>query len=146
MAYKSAKCYVCRDTGPSQSHHLIPLEYGGPKDGPQIDICPRCHLVCHYEAEAVYKTSEYLQLDATYPDLKAYERAEEVINLIVRARLQFEDKGVAAEDARRRVSFSCSSDELLLLHSLKKSAGFKSLERFLKAVVVNYAVSKRRGK
>lgn len=135
MAYKKGECYVCEEMKAVQDHHLIPLEYGGPKNGPTILLCPTCHLTCHYESELFYKTGDFGQLDSIYEG-SAHHRAKRVIEKILQARTQFEDHGKPAKDARRRVNLNFSHDELMLLHGLKKVMGFRSLERLIKMCIM----------
>lgn len=135
MAYKSGKCFVCREQKAVQSHHLLPREYGGAEDGPQIDVCPSCHLICHYEAEILYKTGDYSRLEESFT-AAAVQRAIKVIDYIVKQRSQFEAAGKPAADARRRVNLNFSHDELQLMHDLKRVLKFKSLERLIKACIL----------
>lgn len=145
MAHTRGKCYICTEAKPVQSHHLAPLEYGGPKDGPQITLCPTCHLTCHYEAEIYYKTGDYGDLEGQYQGA-AFERAKKVVHKIVNTRLLFENHGKPAKDARRRVNINLSHEELQLLHSLKKQKGFKSLERLVRAaIMVQLRDARKRG-
>ena len=144
MAYKSGNCYVCKESKALQDHHLLPLEYGGPKDGRQIKICPTCHLVCHYESDIYYKTGDYGELEVRFPDEKTRARAIKVISYIIQQRSQFEAGDAPAKDARRRVSFNVTHEELLLIHAAKKVQGFNSLERFVKGCVSAMLVEMRR--
>lgn len=134
MAYKSRKCFVCEVEGAAQSHHLLPLEYGGPKNGPTVDLCPSCHLTCHYEAESFYSSGVYLRLNTIFKG-SALKRAVEIINYIVKQKSSFESSDNPAEDARRGVNLSLSHEELQLAHIAKKVSGFSSLERFVKSCI-----------
>lgn len=146
MAYKSGKCYVCAEKKPVQDHHILPREYGGPKDGPTIKLCPTCHLICHYESEIYYQTGDYAELETTYSGA-ALDRAESVCERIVKARLRFENSGKPAEDARRRVNVNFSHDELQLMHNLKRVMKFRSLERLVKScVLVMLREQRKRGR
>lgn len=136
MAYKKGECYVCEERKPVQDHHLLPREYGGPKNGPTILLCPTCHLACHYEAELFYKTGDFGQLTELYEG-NALHRAKRVIDKILQARTQFEDDGKPATDARRGVNLNLTHDELALLHALKKVMGFRSLERLIKTCIMD---------
>ena len=144
MGYKSGICFVCEESKAVQDHHLLPLEYGGAKDGPQIKICPHCHLVCHYEADIFYRTGEFSELHIRFKKSAVYDRALKVINYIVQQHAQFDAGNKPAEDARRKVGFSVSHDELQLLHAAKRVQGFTSLERFLKGCVTAVITDMRR--
>ena len=143
MAYKKGECYVCEEKKPVQDHHLIPLEYGGPKNGPTILLCPTCHLTCHYESELFYKTGDFGQLEIVFEG-SILHRAKRVIEKIIQARTQFEDEGAPAKDARRRVNLNLSHDELALLHALKKVMGFRSLERLIKSCIMDVIRKKKK--
>lgn len=134
MAYKSAKCYVCHEIKAAQDHHLLPLEYGGPKDGPTVKLCPSCHLICHYESSNYFNTGDYDRLEDIFTSA-ALDRALRVISYILQQRVAFEDAGKPAQDARRTVQLHFTHDELLLLHNLKRLKKFRSLERLIKACV-----------
>lgn len=135
MAYKSGVCFVCDEDKSVQDHHLLPVEYGGPKDGPQVKLCPTCHLTCHYEAEAFYKTGDFLNLHTAFQDKATLNRAMGIIKRILHAKQQFEDSGKPAEDARRRINLSFSHEELLLVHEMKRVLKFRSLERLVKSCI-----------
>lgn len=135
MAYKLSKCYVCQTEGASQSHHLLPLEYGGPKNGPTVNLCPKCHLTCHYEAEIFYKEGEYLNLEENFKE-SSLVRVQEIINYVLKQKASFEDSGKPAQDARRNINLSLTADELLLVHAAKRVSKFTSVQRFVKMCIM----------
>lgn len=145
MAYKNGTCYICEDEKPVQDHHLIPLEYGGPKKGPTIKVCPTCHLTCHYEAEFYAANGEFLQLDVTFTNGEINRRARKVIDYIVQAKLTHEASGEHAKEARRRVAIALSHEELQMVHALKSVLGFRSLERMIKSFIAS-AIQENRSK
>jgi hypothetical protein len=42
------RCTRCPNvTDAIDSHHIVPVAYGGKKDGDQVDICGNCHKTVH---------------------------------------------------------------------------------------------------
>ena len=138
MAYKSGTCWCCEDANvPVQGHHIIPVEYGGPMDGKKVNICGKCHTQLHYEAEAYYKTGQYL---SPIESLSYFNRLEKLIKKVVEAKSTFEDSGQPDNDQRRMTQISwASSEELAIAHAVKRAMKFTSLERTIKACVFEFA-------
>lgn len=143
MAYKRGTCYVCDEEKPVQSHHVIPVEYGGRMEGKQVPLCPMCHLTCHYEAEAYYREGEYTHLSEYFKD-EAYKRATIICQYIYKAKMAFEEKNKPAQDARRTISFHCTHEELRILHAAKSAVGQTNLQRFVKGVVMSKVLDMHR--
>jgi len=135
MAYKSGKCYVCEEMRPVQSHHIIPVAYGGPKNGPQVDLCPSCHTVCHYEAEHYTQSGAFNMLGSVFSGA-ALKRASEIVTRIANAKLKHKTSGAVAEDARRGVHVHFSHDEMVMVKAMKRVMGAKSLDRLVRACVL----------
>lgn len=143
MAYKQGICYIEGVNKAVQEHHVIPLEYGGPKNGRTVKLCATCHLTCHYEAEHYHRTGEYIRADEEFVAPDVNKRAKLIIDYIVRAKSKFESSNESAQDARRMVGFNCSHEELRLLHAAKSAVGQRNLSRFIKRLVFEQLVVMR---
>jgi hypothetical protein len=126
-------CLLCppgREQRAIESHHLRPLEYGGDKDGEQINICETCHGKVHRIANSVY--SGNLELSSIGNPL--WNMA---VSMIVEQRKAFDSGEVKAVDARRRITASLSEEELRRAHRVKVDLGYSSLEAMIKGLINN---------
>lgn len=135
------RCWVDNKKNISDKHHIIPIEYGGPKDGLTVPLCPTCHRNIHREATAIYKNSnkrgDYVNSE-NYPKYKALQKAEFLVQYIVVAQTKFAATGERkAEGARNMAQISFTREELAIAHDVKQRLGFRSLERCLKFLVLD---------
>jgi hypothetical protein len=108
-----------------EKHHILPKEYGGPEDGPLLEVCSTCHHNIHYTAEA-----EYVNESANYLLPEQRRRANEYVNAIKRAKQVYEQAG-GGDKLKRKVIVSLPQKDLVRLHKVKAIRGFSSLEKFL---------------
>jgi hypothetical protein len=149
MAYKSDKCWVCLNLRPVDSHHVVPLEYGGKKQGTQVMLCESCHGTLHKEAEHYHKTGKFQHLFDIYTNAVALDKIQRLITALLRAKnLYLSGAGVDNNDQRRMTQISWPSETTLqIAHAVKKSRGFKSLDRLIQTLVAEEAIRlKSKGK
>lgn len=118
------RCPVCLNELPLQSHHIKPIEYGGPKDGPQVDLCANCHLNIHYTAEGLCSKNG---LKKRYLLDDQMNRATQYIEAIIRAKLTY----FRESDDIKKIRIEVPSWLLIRLHKRKFDRGFHSLEKYL---------------
>lgn len=129
-------CYVHCEVDDTDEHHIIPCNYGGPKNGKTVPLCPRCHRLVHRAAERYYKEGRY---GPNYDKLPEPHRAKALILIryILRAKEEHEASGkTIADDARNMVQISCTPDELRLFHAVKEGMGVRNLARAIKILVM----------
>lgn len=129
-----ARCAICASKGNDRvpgrhSHHVKPLEYGGPEDGEQVNLCETHHNEFHRLAEAVFKKK--YDLDAVQNRTVRYMLVE-----YLDQRRKFTEGNVSAVDARRRIQVGFDEDELEQAHFVKIDRGFTSLEAMIKALII----------
>lgn len=107
----------CRAPG-VDSHHITPLEYGGPKDGAQIKICATHHDTIHRFASEVYQGG---RAAAEVPE--AYRG---LVMAIVKARWNFTKSKQIAPDARNTLAIRLLPQEKALLLAVKNRLGSKN--------------------
>ena len=149
MTYKSGKCFVCNNLRPVDSHHVVPLEYGGQKHGKQVFLCESCHGTLHKEAENYYKTGKFQHLHEIYQNPVALNQIQRLIKPLLTAKHQYlNGVGVDNNDQRRMTQISWPSDTTLqIAHAVKKSRGFSSLDRMIQTLVAEEAIRlKTKGK
>ena len=123
-------CPICLNTNLKlQKHHIIPKEYGGPEDGPLLDVCATCHLNIHYTAEAEYDNRE-----ANYLLPEQAVRAALYITAIKKAKDNFEQAN-GGQNILRKVIIELPTTELTKLHKAKSVAGFKSLQKYMQHLI-----------
>lgn len=120
------------------SHHLAPLEYGGAKDGEQVNLCSSCHDEFHRLANFVYIG----KMDMS--DINNVVLAK-MLAIYLRQRSAYENGAVSADDARRRIQVGFSREELLAAHFVKSDMGFSSLEKMIKSLVLKEYERLRKG-
>lgn len=137
MARKTGPCWACEEVRGLDGHHVHPREYGGPDNGRLVNICKNCHDILHSEAEYYYKHGKLHHLDRTIPANTSHGlKIRQLVAAVVKAKQMFEAGEVDSGEQRRMTQISWDSDqELLLAHAVKKSMGFKSLERAIKKLV-----------
>lgn len=98
-----------------------------------VSLCAACHKNLHYQADSIVQgiAKDYF-LDSQLENAKPY------IEKIIKHRLEFEQNGKAV-DSRNRTMIGWSKDQLKTLHLLKVDAGYTSLERFLRDIILDYA-------
>jgi hypothetical protein len=121
------KCYICKTPGRFESHHIIPLHLGGPKNGLQIQLCERCHSSLHLIANAFYKGKhDHTELF----NQTEFERAKPLIGAIVDAKIKVETTG-KPPDSIQRLMLEIPNELLVKLHIRKADCGYTSLVTFL---------------
>lgn len=130
------RCFVCNEPDEVDAHHVLPCEYGGPKDGRTVDLCTRHHRLVHRAAEQYAKSGTYTN---NYQRLSEEhrQRADVLIKYILHQKREHEDSGKAlADTARNTVAIQCTPEELALFHAVKTQMGMKSLARAIKLLVM----------
>jgi hypothetical protein len=126
----SPTCPICLATNLKlQKHHIIPKEYGGPVEGPLLEVCATCHLNIHYTAEAEYKNKIALYL---LPDQRV--RATLYVDAIKKAKQIYESVS-GADNLKKKVMIELTQKDLARLHKCKADKGFSSLEKYLKHLI-----------
>ena len=128
---KPITCPICGETVLSyESHHIVPISLNGPKNGRQINLCDSCHNNIHLTAKARLAKSEKAQQRQYFTDLKQLERANPLIDVIVKAALAYEN--VQSSKRRRRIYILDVSDVThARLQKLKADKGYTNLTNFL---------------
>lgn len=133
-------CYVDGVANVSDSHHIIPVEYGGPEKGKRVPLCPTCHRNIHREGEYYDKHrvwGKYVN-ENNYPDLEHRNKAKLLAHYISESKSRFRASGKSkADESRNIIQVSLSVDELALTHDLKRKLGFKALDRLIKHLILD---------
>ena len=129
------RCWIDNKKNISDQHHIVPVEYGGPKSGLTVPLCPTCHRQVHREAVALVKgknIGNYVNGE-NYPKIKQLHRANFLVQYIVRAKQRFDAIGdKKAEDAGNMTQISFTREELAMAHDVKKMLGISSLPKTAK--------------
>lgn len=127
------ECYVCNLPGEHESHHIVPLHLGGPKDGPQVNLCEICHHKLHLISNDIYKGRTHRVEQFSNDELK---RASLLIRAIVSAKIAIEGSG-KPPNAIQRLMLEIPYSMLTKLHLRKADLGFSSLNAYLMTVLTN---------
>ena len=101
-----------------------------------VDICSTCHSGLHISANKRYRG--VFSQDAFTPDI--LPRAEPFIEIILQARMLHE--AGAAPNELKNLMIKIPAIKLAKLHELKAVKGFKSMEKFLLAVIDNLLIGR----
>jgi hypothetical protein len=85
------------------SHHVVPLCYGGKKDGLQVRICGTCHKEIHH-----------YEVDQREPPL----HLKRFVAVVREAKRAFESGLTVAKDSRRQLTAKLSEADEQLLDAL----------------------------
>lgn len=131
------ECFCCTNKNVSDQHHIIPVQYGGPRSGQTVPVCPTCHRNIHREGEYYYKRKEWGKYvnSQNYPTKMYLDRAKTLASYIFQAKVAFESMEVKDKEQRNMIQISCTSEELKMIHVLKKDLGFTSLEKLIKYLI-----------
>lgn len=126
-------CWACpkgKKKKARERHHILPVEWGGPKEGRLVNLCPTCHTELHDLARAVIQQE---------PIKENYsERVILLARYAVEQYNRFKATGEKkAKGARHMAQVSFTRDELAIAHDVKKSLGFRSLERTIKFLIID---------
>jgi hypothetical protein len=128
-------CVVCHSPDGLDSHHITPIAEGGPKDGPQVLLCSRCHRNIHTASMRVYSgKSTFVELFKT---MEEFERAKILIQSIVNIRIQNESSG-RPQNALRRMILEIPTTLHGKLHKAKIDAGHKNLQKYILQILENH--------
>lgn len=126
------KCPVClKDFAVLEKHHITPICYGGPVNGPLVDLCSSCHHDIHKEAESVTSKSKK---NLRYFNPDDFERAKKYIIAIIMAKQQFDR--TSNPNNRRKLTIELTDSELTKLHKMKQDAGYKNMEQYLHDIIL----------
>ena len=107
------------------SHHIFPVEYGGPMDGRQVMLCATHHDRIHRTFNRVKAGKQSIGSIEN-----SYERT--LVEKINQQYTEFQTNGGIAPDARRRIVASLDEDEQKMVRVLKAHEGHSSIDKMLK--------------
>jgi len=132
------ECYCCDTKNVSDQHHIIPVQYNGPKDGRTVPLCPTCHRLVHREGEYRFKNKEEGKHvnRINFPKATYFNRANTLAIYILQSKIRFVQTGQSkADESRNMVQISFSEEELRMAHVLKRDLGFTSLPKMIKYLI-----------
>lgn len=131
-------CPICLKPSKLEGHHITPINYGGPLDGPLLNICSIDHAYLHEESEHASsgKGRKYLFKD------DEFMRAVPYIRAIVIAKLKILESGNVR--IQRMVLNKMDSKLKIALRKMKMDDGVRgSLDDYI--VLLLRRMAKNRG-
>jgi hypothetical protein len=130
-----ARCFVCGcESAILDEHHILPQFIGG-KDTQTIKLCPTCHSGIHRQALAILSKSKKQLFNEDQ-----LKKAAPLIKQIIQATVATKEN--KALKARSLITIEVEPELLLLLHLMKKDAGYTNLNEFIKHMLVREAKKK----
>jgi hypothetical protein len=127
------QCPVCLKNFPHlEEHHIFPQCYGGPKDGPLLEICSTCHQHLHYQAEnLVAKTAKRKH----YFNPEDWTRAEPYVAIIIMSkRFYLENK----PPTMKKIQLNIDNMTLELLKIKSRDNGYSNMQQYLFDLIKNH--------
>ena len=130
------KCPIClKHFSHLEQHHIIPVCYGGPKDGPLLNVCSTCHQHIHYQAEnLVAKTVKRKH----YFSVSDLERAKPYITMVIMAKQHHTENKIPTN---KKMNFELDGLHHQLLKIKCKDAGYTNLQKYIVDVLKAHAKS-----
>jgi hypothetical protein len=132
-----AKCPICLTERRSlDKHHIYPVGYGGPFDGPLFSLCAGCHQDVHRQAEALAAGKmQYLMPEENAVRANMPENGR-LITSIMTAKSNYENGIIPTGGSLKnhQVVFSVTKKQLELLHKVKVIMGAPSLQALMEGV------------
>ena len=128
-------CIICGRTDNLEGHHVIPICYGGDKNGVLINVCETCHANIHRTAESMCaKTAEHKSFFLTKELLK---RAAPYVKAVIDAKRNYQEGNVSQDLRKRRLIIVEMTDfEWKRLHKRKLDCGYKNLKKFIQDLLI----------
>lgn len=149
MAKTQKPCFICTNSAILDTHHIVPVEYGGEECGRTVDICPSCHRQVHRCAELSYAAKTKPNGTGYLPktvDVETVLRFNVIAGYIYNAKMLHEQSGKSmADTARNMLQISLDKDTHTMLHELKHSMHLRSIERVV-ITLIHEAYLKTRGR
>lgn len=132
------RCPIC--TQPKRSldgHHIYPIGYGGPFDGPIFDLCASCHQDVHRQAEAFIRGDTSLQMPRENLERAELEVNKKLVSSIVTASQNYAQGIIPTGGSLKNheVIFALTREKLDLLHRAKIAVGAPSLQSLMESMV-----------
>lgn len=130
MENNFGNCLICGKPAYLESHHVIPICYGGRVDGIQINICESCHHNIHMTAESIMaktkKNTNYFENEYLL------RKASPYIKAIMDAKRDFKEGLVDSDNRRRRmIVIQMSDNEWKRLHKAQRDSGYSNLMQYI---------------
>jgi hypothetical protein len=135
------KCPIClTNRRKLDKHHIYPVGYGGPFDGPLFSLCAGCHQDVHRQAEAIAAGKlQYLMPEENAVRANMPENGR-LITSIITAKRNYE-RGIVPSGGslkNHEVVFSLTKRQLELLHKVKLIVGAPSLQSLMEGLVMAF--------
>jgi len=129
-------CVVCGRRDNLEAHHVIPICYGGDKDGLQINVCETCHANIHRTAESML--AKTVKAKNFFTSQELLKKAAPYVKAVIDAKRNYQEGNVSQDLRKRRLIIVEMTDfEWKRLHKRKLDAGYKSLEKYIQDLLVS---------
>lgn len=125
-------CLICGALAYLEEHHVIPICYGGPKDGKTIFICEDCHAAVHRTAESL--CAKTVKPKNWFKDKQTLINATPYVQAIINAKLNKHnpvDQSTQDVPRRRMLVLEFTDREWMKIRKSAKDHGGKNLNQFL---------------
>lgn len=128
------KCEVCGNETDLEGHHIIPISYGGPKDGKLVNLCESCHFRIHKTAESIL--AKTVKNKNWFNSLELLKKASPYIQAIIQAKRDYQDGKTNRNIPRRHlIVVELSDNEWSRIKKVQKDKGFSNLNLFFETIL-----------
>lgn len=131
-------CPICAQPKRSlDGHHIYPIGYGGPFNGPIFNLCASCHQDIHRQAEAFIRGESSLQMPQDNFIRAESDENKKLITSIVKASHNYSQGIIPAGGSLKNheVIFTLTREKLNDLHRVKVAVGANSLQSLMESAV-----------
>jgi hypothetical protein len=130
------KCIVCGKECHTELHHIIPICYGGDKNGKLVELCESCHFNIHKTAESI--SAKTVESKNWFGNFNLLKKASVFIKAIIEAKRNYQEGNVSQDLRKRRMIVVEMSDfEWKRLHKAKSDKGYTNLVNFIQDYLVS---------
>lgn len=113
-----------------EEHHITPISYGGPQDGPTVFLHSACHFATHKTAESLM--AKTVKNKNWFPNEEQLKRAAPFVKAIMDAkRRKMEGETDQYQKRRRMLVIQMSDYEWVRLRKAQKDAGYNNLMQYV---------------
>lgn len=129
-------CPICGRIAYLEEHHITPICYGGPKNGPLVSICESCHANIHKTAESI--NAKTVKNKNWFENENLLKKAAPYIQAILEAKRRKDDGEIDIYAKKRKmIVVELSEYEWKRIRKVSKDKGFSNVNTFIETFLRN---------
>lgn len=113
-----------------EEHHITPVSYGGPQEGPTVFLHSDCHFNIHKTAESI--VAKTVKSKNYFGDMELLKKAAPFVQAIIEAKRRYKEGETDIYKPRRKMIVVELSDyEWKRIRKVAKDRGFSNTTKFV---------------